>query len=198
MKWYETFLSRAPLPLLALSAAWGVWSFQSLFVPWFVAALSALAFESVYLSLAFVPTRDSRRATAISVTAVAVSVVYNALSSLFHIRPALLLDRPLWSDIALALLHGAPLAIVAYAVADLLLHTTVTPAPVAAPEAVTVTELPAPAPAELPAPAAEAPVDPPASKPLSKSARVKLLAEARGVSESTIWRAIKNGEITLA
>ena len=77
------WLARAPLPLLALSAAWGVWQFQMQFTPWFVALLSALAFESVYLSLALVPVVDSRRATVISITAVVVSVVYNTLSSLF-------------------------------------------------------------------------------------------------------------------
>lgn len=122
-------LTRAPLPLLALSAAWGVWQFQALFVPWFVAALSAAAFEAVYVALAVTETRDSRRASAISVAAVAVSVIYNTLSSLFAIRPALLVARPLWADVTLAVLHGAPLAIVAYAVADLLLHQG---APVAA------------------------------------------------------------------
>ncbi|HEU5088698.1 MAG TPA: GIY-YIG nuclease family protein, partial [Roseiflexaceae bacterium] len=34
-------------------------------------------------------------------------------------------ERPLWSDVVLAVLHGAPLAIVAYAVASLLLHQDV-------------------------------------------------------------------------
>lgn len=125
-------LTRAPLPLLALSAAWGVWQFQALFVPWFVAALSAAAFEAVYVALAVTETRDSRRASAISVAAVAVSVIYNTLSSLFAIRPALLVDRPLWADVTLAVLHGAPLAIVAYAVADLLLHQGAPVAPVVA------------------------------------------------------------------
>src|SRR5262245_22296436 len=116
------WLARAPLPLLALSAAWGVWQFQMQFTPWFVALLSALAFEAVYVSLALVPTSDPRRATVISMSAVAVSVIYNTLSSLFHLRPALLDNRTLVMDGALAILHGAPLAIVAYAVADLLLH----------------------------------------------------------------------------
>lgn len=183
MTW-RTTLARAPLPLLALSAAWGVFQFQQVFTPWYVAALSALAFESVYLVLAFVPTRDTRRATVIAVAAVAVSVVYNTLSSLFHIRPALLTDRPLWSDVVLAVLHGAPLAIVAYAVASLLLHSDT--GRHSAPEAdtptmeqnVTVQVLNAP------------PV-------LSRTAQVKQIASTRGVSETTIWRAVKRGEIIL-
>jgi hypothetical protein len=116
-------LARLPLPMLALSAAYGVWQFQALFVPFWVAALSALAFEATYLALAFAPVQDARRAVVISIAAVAVSVLYNTLSSLFHIRPALLEARPVWADLALAALHGAPLAIVAYAVADLVLHT---------------------------------------------------------------------------
>lgn len=135
-------LARAPLPLLALSAAWGVWQFQMLFTPAWVAALSAVAFEAVYVSLSFAAVPDARRATAISVSAVAVSVLYNTLSSLFHLRPALLDGRALWLDMALAVLHGAPLAIVAYAVADLLLHRRGdTPAPMALTPGVNATQV---------------------------------------------------------
>jgi hypothetical protein len=181
-------LARLPLPMLALSAAYGVWQFQALFVPLWVALLSALAFESVYIALALAPASDPRRATVISLTAVTVSVLYNTLSSLFHIRPALLLERPLWADVALACLHGAPLAIVAYAVADLVLHRTATPhttphhtaAPVETPvlaQQVNVTIEAAPA--------------LPDAGPLSKTARVKLLARERGVSESAAWRLVR-------
>ena len=138
---WRTIAARAPLPLLALSAAYGVFTFQALFVPAWVALLSAAAFEVTYLSLAFTPTRDTRRATVISVAAVVVSVLYNTLSSLFHLRPALLADRPLWADVTLAALHGAPLAVVAYAVADLLLHRAAADATLA-----TLLETPAPAP----------------------------------------------------
>ena len=38
-------------------------------------------------------------------------------------RPDLLVGLPWWADVGLALLHGAPLAVVAYLVADLLLHS---------------------------------------------------------------------------
>lgn len=117
------WLARLPLPMLALSAAYGVWQFQALFVPLWVALVSAAAFELTYISLALAPVQDTRRATAVSVAAVVVSVLYNVLAALFVRRPALLLDTPLWGDVLLALLHGAPLAIVAYNVAALLLHT---------------------------------------------------------------------------
>lgn len=181
----HTWYARLPLPLLALSAAYGVYQFQALFTPWYVALLSAAAFEAVYLSLSFTPTPDTKRAMIISVSAVAVSVLYNTLSSLFHLRPALLVDRLLWTDIALAVLHGAPLAIVAYAVADLLLHrtnkehddstalATLLTTPVQDDSAMIVTE----------------------SVTLSKSQRVKQLAVERGVSETTIWRQVKQGKV---
>ncbi len=52
-----------------------------------------------------------------------VSILYNSLDGLFHRRPELLSNLPLWADISLAILHGAPLAWVSYLVANLLLHT---------------------------------------------------------------------------
>jgi hypothetical protein len=50
------------------------------------------------------------------------SVIYNTLAGLFHRRPDLLSNLPLGLDVTLAILHGLPLAIVAYSVAQLLLH----------------------------------------------------------------------------
>ena len=121
---WRDLLARAPLPMLALAASYGVYSYQLLFVPAWAALMSAAAFEATYLALALVGTPDPRRATAISVAAVVVSVAYNTLSALFVRRPALLIDTPLWGDVALAVLHGLPLAVVAYNVAALLLHAT--------------------------------------------------------------------------
>jgi Homeodomain-like domain len=127
---WRAILARLPLPTLSLAAAYGVYSFQALFVPWWVAIVSATSFELVYLGLAVarLDAADRRRATLISIGAVVVSVLYNSLSALFAIRPALLVDRPLWADVALAVAHGLPLAVVAFLVADLLLHTAVAPA----------------------------------------------------------------------
>lgn len=113
---------RLPLPMLALAASYGVYSFNALFVPAWVALVSAAAFELTYVALAVVETRDRRRATLIALAAVVVSVLYNTLAGLFHVRPALLAARPLWADVLLAVLHGLPLAVVAYNVAVLLLH----------------------------------------------------------------------------
>jgi uncharacterized membrane protein YhiD involved in acid resistance len=53
---------------------------------------------------------------------------------LFHREPALLDAAPLWANVALALLHGAPLAWVAFLVADLLLHRVPDAVPQVQPE----------------------------------------------------------------
>ena len=121
---WRTILARAPLPMLALAASYGVWSFNLLFVPAWVAFVSAAAFEATYVGLAVarVSDHDRKRAALIAASAVAVSVLYNVASGLFHRRPELLDNPPLWLDGALAVMHGLPLAVVAYAVASLLLH----------------------------------------------------------------------------
>lgn len=187
MKWLRTnwraLLSRAPLPMLALAASYGVYSFALLFVPWWVALAQAAAFESTYLGLAVLESSDAakrKRAGAISIGAVVVSVIYNSAAGFFHRNPDTLLGTPWYAEVALAMAHGAPLAIVAYLVADLLLHATrPTRSVPVADSALTVK------------PQSATPA------PLSKSAVVKQLALARGVSESTIWRGVKAGDIVL-
>ena len=128
MKWgimWRDVLARLPLPMLALAASYGVYSFARLFVPPWVAATQAAAFELTYIGLAVQPGMAAdarRRATAISVGAVAVSILYNTLAGLFARNGAWLDGMPWYAEVALAVLHGAPLAWVAYLVADLLLH----------------------------------------------------------------------------
>lgn len=175
---WRSILARLPLPTLALAAAYGVWRFQALFTPWYVAAISALSFELVYIGLAVVQLApgDRRRATLISVGAVVVSVIYNSLSALFEIRPALLIARPLWADVILAVVHGLPLAAVAFFVADLLLHTGAVPVVESSTESTALAIVPA---------------------PLSRTQQVQRLAVQMQVSESTIWRKVKAGDIVL-
>lgn len=120
IKW---LLPRLPLPMLALAASYGVYQYALLFVPHWVAVIQASAFEVTYIGLAIMETgraEQRKRATAISVGAVVVSVLYNSLAGFFHRNG--LGTLPLAGEIILAALHGAPLAIVAYLVADLLLH----------------------------------------------------------------------------
>jgi hypothetical protein len=110
--------------MLALAASYGVYNFARLFVPPWVAVVQAAAFELVYIGLAVTQLTPAqrRRATAIALGAVCVSMAYNSLDGLFHRRPELLATPPLWMDVCLALLHGVPLAALAYLVSDLLLH----------------------------------------------------------------------------
>jgi hypothetical protein len=124
MKQWRSVLAVLPLPMLALAASYGVYEFSRLFVPAWVALVQAAAFELTYVGLAVVQVQSDQRVRArwISLGAVVVSIAYNTLAGLFHREPALLDGAPLWANVALALLHGAPLAWVAFLVADLLLH----------------------------------------------------------------------------
>lgn len=124
---WRSLFAALPLPMLALAASYGVYNFARLFVPAWVAVIQAAAFELVYIGMAVTPLTPAqrRRATLIALGAVVVSMAYNSLDGLFHRRPGLLADTPLWADVLLALLHGVPLAALAYLVSDLLLHRQV-------------------------------------------------------------------------
>ena len=125
LKWLKWLLPRLPLPMLALSASYGVYQFALLFVPQWVAVVQAASFEATYIGLATIEAESEaqkRRATAISFGAVVVSVLYNWLAGFFHRNPETLIGLSNYQEAGLAFLHGAPLAIVAYLVADLLLH----------------------------------------------------------------------------
>ena len=121
---WRAILATLPLPMLALAASYGVYEYSRLFVPAWVALAQAAAFEMTYLGLAVVQVQHDQRhrARLISLGAVVVSVSYNTLAGLFHREPALLAAAPLWANVILSLLHGAPLAWLAFLVADLLLH----------------------------------------------------------------------------
>ena len=132
----RAFFAAAPLPMLALAASYGVYSFNVLFVPQWVALVSAAAYELTYVGLAVLHVQNDQRIRArwISLGAVVVSVSYNTLAGLFHREPALLEAAPLWANVVLSLLHGAPLAWLAFLVADLLLHRVPDAAQRAAPD----------------------------------------------------------------
>jgi hypothetical protein len=119
-------LARLPLPMLALAASYGVYSFALLFVPPIVAGVQAAAFELTYIGLAVTQSLDGaqrKRATTISIGAVVASIVYNTLAGWFHRQPDLLTAGGDLAWLMFAILHGAPLAWVAYLVSDLLLHS---------------------------------------------------------------------------
>src|SRR5258708_523954 len=92
-EWWQGWregLARLPLPMLALSASYGVYSYALLFVPDWVAVCQAAAFELTYIGLAVtkgLTSQEQKRATSISVGAVIVSILYNSLAGLFHRNP---------------------------------------------------------------------------------------------------------------
>ena len=123
---WRYILGRLPMPMLALAASYGVYMFGLLFMPWYFSAISASAFEATYIGLAVaqLKTDEERlRARNISLGAVAVSILYNAAAAYFHRSPEVLVDMPWFAELALAFLHAAPLATLAYLVAALLLHS---------------------------------------------------------------------------
>jgi hypothetical protein len=134
-KYWRVILSRAPLPMLALAASYGVYQYALLFTPQWVAIVQAAAFEATYLGLSVVEVDDQqrRRAALVSIGAVLTSIIYNSLAGWFHRAPQLLDGASDIAWLALATLHGAPLAWVAFLVASLLLHS---PAPSAQPSAI--------------------------------------------------------------
>jgi hypothetical protein len=122
-------LPYAALFALGLSASFGVYQFGLLYVPWYVSLITAAAFELTYVGLSVITIRNSQerdKATWVARGAVFVSVAYNVISGYLHRNPITRFDW--WLEIVFALLHGAPLAIVAYALATLLLHSRETDA----------------------------------------------------------------------
>lgn len=120
------FLAVLPLPMLGLAAAYGVFFFASQFVPVVVAGAEAFAFELTYIGLAAMqglPEKQQEKARRVSIGAVIVSVIYNTLAGAIHRDPAVMDHLPPVLFWAAAILHGAPLAILAYFVSDLIFHS---------------------------------------------------------------------------
>lgn len=130
LHWRESIAFIA-LVLLATSAAYGVYVFSLLFVPHIFALITAGAFEATYIGLGVAKLSGEQRAHAtwISGSAVAVSIIYNTLSAIFHLLPAVTISIATatgWVSITgiviLAILHGAPLALTAFFLSSLILH----------------------------------------------------------------------------
>lgn len=126
---WRGFVARLPLPLLGLAASYGVYRFALVFVPMWVAIVTASSFEFVYIGLAVYDkfgAKERREALYVSLAAVVTSILYNVLDGFFHRRPELLSGLPWWGDLALSLVHGAPLAILAFLVSRLVMHPPTT------------------------------------------------------------------------
>ena len=124
----EKALSAMPyfaLLMLGLSASHGVYQFGLLYVSPLFALITAAAFELTYIGLSVITVatdKSQHKATLVARGAMFVSVAYNVISGYLHRNP---IDRfDIWVEVAFAFLHGAPLAVVGYFLATLLLHTT--------------------------------------------------------------------------
>lgn len=114
-----------PLPMLGLAASYGVYLFASQFVPTFVAVAEAAAFELIYIGLAALKGLSEERrklARRVSIGAVIVSVIYNTLAGAIELRSDLLLNLHEVFFWVICIIHGAPLAVLAFYVSDLLFH----------------------------------------------------------------------------
>ncbi len=114
-----------PLPMLGLAASYGVYFFASQFVPVPVAIVEACAFELTYIGLASMNGLSEKQrvyARRVSVLAVTVSVIYNTLAGAIHQEPTIITELPKVWFWLVAIVHGAPLAILAYFVSDLIFH----------------------------------------------------------------------------
>lgn len=128
---WRGFLARLPLPMLGLAASYGVYRFALLFVPGWVAVITASSFEFVYIGLAVYDKFDAKgrqSALYVSLAAVVTSILYNVLDGFFHRRPDLLAGLPWWGDLLLSVVHGAPLAVLAFLVSRLVMHPASAPA----------------------------------------------------------------------
>lgn len=124
MTWRDVF-AMLPLPMLGAAAAYGVYFFAKQFVPAWVAVAEAAAFELVYIGLSVMEgLSEKKRAMArkVSLGAVAVSVIYNSLAAAIHLQPDLMKSMHVAFIWILSVVHGAPLAILSFFVADLLTH----------------------------------------------------------------------------
>lgn len=121
---FGLWLIRIAVACLGFRASFGVYTFAAELVPWPVALIESCSLELTYIGLTFIGLEDSdgRRATWIAVGALFVSVLYNTLAS------ALMQDGQIFSGLSgfwfwlVSTLHGAPLAILAYLVSDMLFH----------------------------------------------------------------------------
>jgi phage shock protein PspC (stress-responsive transcriptional regulator)/FtsZ-binding cell division protein ZapB len=124
--WREV-LSRSSLPFLGLAASYGVYSFTIHYVNIVFAIITAAAFELVYIGLAVakdLDERQHRRARLISMSAVGVSACFNWMAGVIDTNPGWFEGLTLGQKTFLAFLHGAPLSLLGYFVADLLMHSS--------------------------------------------------------------------------
>ena len=127
---WNAVLSILPLPMLGLAASFGVYFFSTRFVPEWVAIGEAMAFELTYIGLTAsraISGAKYKRARWVSLAAVGVSVIYNTLAAALHLHPEMMdilkpTENGFWPGVGfwvVAMLHGAPLAILGFFISEL-------------------------------------------------------------------------------
>jgi hypothetical protein len=125
-RFWSEWLMILPLPMLGLAASYGVYVFAVQFAPDFVAIGEAGAFELIYISLAVFKKLNKgqrKKAMRVSVGAVGVSVIYNVIASMIHFDPVWISTLGSGWIWLLCFIHGVPMAVLAFFVADLRFHT---------------------------------------------------------------------------
>jgi len=128
---WRKVLAALPTPMLGFASSYGVYAFNLLYVPPWVAVVMAAAFEVTYVGIAALDGLDAaqrRRGQRIAFSAAMISFLQNGIAAVFHSVPELRAHIGGWSmgaRIALysvgALLHAAQVW-VAYNAANFTLH----------------------------------------------------------------------------
>lgn len=194
--WKRKSLSILSVPLLAVPSALGVYGFLAPTSGALAAGLAASGFELLYVGVNVLVLSPRLHAYArnVALAAVATAVMMNTLAhyasgdSAVYYQPFDLMRA------TLALIASAPLAALAYAV-SVLLHKLNEEESALSPR-----QYDSPVARATPVQAQQVTVnvstgDSDATVSVSKSERVRQLASAHGVSETTIWRRLKNGQM---
>lgn len=123
----KIWISRIAIILLSLSAAFGVYEFARMFVTDIVAVITAGGFELTYIGLAVLDNltpEQKIRANRLSLMAVFVSMIFNSIAGFVTRNPniAKLDTSNIVTEVILTVIHGVPLALLAYLVSNLVLH----------------------------------------------------------------------------
>lgn len=121
-----SILQSSSLPMLGLAASYGVYVFSSHFFPPAIAMIEASAFELTYIGLSTMKglsDRQKKVAKNVSIGALVTSVIYNTLAGALIMKPEIFDDLNVFCFWLVALIHGAPLAILGYSVSTLVFNS---------------------------------------------------------------------------
>lgn len=188
--WQRKALTILSVPLLAIPSAVGVYDFLQAHGDPIAAGMAAVGFEILYIGVNVLVLSPAlqRYARNVALSAVAVAILMNTLA---HYGAITVWDL---QRATLSLIASAPLAALAYAVSVLLHKLSEEEHTLALRQRDNTTALAT----MLRTPTNDSDLTVTESVTLSKSQRVKQLALQRGVSETTIWRQVKQGKIEVS